>query len=141
MCPLEAFVDLPRTATVREINARVGKRMTVTEEALLVPGKACWFPFLERAHYAERTLDGLSLREPDTEERDEDAHSPAVDTGLDLLFQDESNGDNDLDQHRGPLVQVGGAASSTDASSKALPPPPALPDEPRMEPRSCLSVR
>ena len=37
--------------------------MTVTEEAMLIPGSKCHFPFLDRAQYTERTLEGLELAE------------------------------------------------------------------------------
>ena len=57
--PLEAFIDVPLKSPTKALQAKLGGRITVTEEAMM-PTTHSWFPLLDQAHYENRTLRGLS---------------------------------------------------------------------------------
>ena len=59
MIPLEAFIDVPLKTPTKALQAKLGGRITVTEEAMM-PTTHSWFPLLDQAHYENRTLRGLS---------------------------------------------------------------------------------
>ena len=66
---MEAFVDLKLHFRSKEVAAKVKKRITVTDNVHLVPGTRPWFPLVETAHYANRTLSGSTSEARERERR------------------------------------------------------------------------
>ena len=60
VCPLEAFADVPLSFKGKKVASKINRRITVTEDVHPVPGTRPWFPLIERSHYANRTLSGLT---------------------------------------------------------------------------------
>ena len=94
VCPLEGFVN--HTSFRRDDIRLINQRITVTEDVYEVPGTMPWFPLIDQAHYANRTLRGITtMRNGEqvdlttgptrgNEVIDDDAPSPT-----DLLFPDD----------------------------------------------------
>ena len=60
VCPLEAFVGAPMTFSNRSAAKQINRRITVTEDVHPVPGTSPWLLLIDRAHYANRSLSGLT---------------------------------------------------------------------------------
>ena len=60
VCPLEAFVDVALHFKSKKVAGKINKRITVTEDVHPVPGTRPWFPLIDKSHYANRTLCGIT---------------------------------------------------------------------------------
>ena len=58
VAPLEAFAGISLSARGTRA-AHVKDRITITEDVHLVPGTNTWFPLIDRADYANKTLAGM----------------------------------------------------------------------------------
>ena len=68
VCPLEAFAHVTLQSTSKSIAAKINGRITVTEDVHVVPNTDPWYPLIDRAHYANRTLCGLESSSPKSDD-------------------------------------------------------------------------
>ena len=59
VCPLSAFANLVLSSSSKIVSQKINASLTVTENVHPVPGTQPWFPLIDRAHYANRTLCGI----------------------------------------------------------------------------------
>ena len=58
VAPLDAFAGISLSARGTRAS-HVKDRITITEDVHLVPGTTTWFPLIDRADYANKTLAGM----------------------------------------------------------------------------------
>ena len=90
--PLEAFRNVGVKTPPKVFRKQVEGRITVTENVAPVPGEKPWFPLLDRALYANKTLQGLEESKDEIKEDVERAYDGISD---ELFSNDYVNPDDD----------------------------------------------
>ena len=101
-------------STSKTAAAKINGRITVTEDVHVVPASQPWFPLIDRAHYANRTLSGIESNSQ--KDQGGDAGTPTGDAAEDadvrtddiipdddedIVLEDENGAQGAQDSERG----------------------------------------